>query len=188
MAIAPPLTFTFAGSQPSSLDRERLRREGLVGFDEVEVGNRPAGLLQRVAGGRERARAHDRRVDAGRRPAGDAGERGRPRLWASASVISTRAAAPSLIPDALPAVTVPSFLKAGRGGEGFGGGAGADILVLVDHGVALAALNRDGSDLVLEAALIPGRLGLVLGGGRELVLFLAGDLILLGQFSAVMPM
>ena len=30
-------------------DRERLRGEGLVGFDQVEVGDRPAGFLQRLA-------------------------------------------------------------------------------------------------------------------------------------------
>jgi hypothetical protein len=37
-----------------------------------------------------------------------------PRRDASASLISTAAAAPSLMPDALPAVTVPSLSKAGR--------------------------------------------------------------------------
>ena len=36
-----------------------------------------------------------------------------PRFSASAAVISTRAAAPSLRPEAEPAVTVPSFEKAG---------------------------------------------------------------------------
>ncbi len=37
-----------------------------------------------------------------------------PRFLASAAVISTRAAAPSLMPDALAAVTVPSLSNAGR--------------------------------------------------------------------------
>src|SRR5258708_14755658 len=37
-----------------------------------------------------------------------------PRLAASLAFISTNAAAPSLMPDALPAVTVPSLVKAGR--------------------------------------------------------------------------
>ena len=36
-----------------------------------------------------------------------------PSLAACLAVISTTAAAPSLMPDALPAVTVPSFSKAG---------------------------------------------------------------------------
>src|SRR3546814_1119833 len=39
---------------------------------------------------------------------------GAPRFAASSADISTSAPAPSLIPLALPAVTVPSFLKAGR--------------------------------------------------------------------------
>src|SRR3546814_8362054 len=39
------------------------------------------------------------------------------RRAASSAVIRTRAAAPSLIPLALAAVTVPSFLKAGRTAE-----------------------------------------------------------------------
>ena len=34
-------------------------------------------------------------------------------FFASSAVINTTAAAPSLIPEALPAVTVPSFLNAG---------------------------------------------------------------------------
>jgi hypothetical protein len=38
----------------------------------------------------------------------------RPRFLASSALISTRAAAPSLRPEALAAVTVPSLLKAGR--------------------------------------------------------------------------
>src|SRR3954469_8141622 len=37
-----------------------------------------------------------------------------PRFCASLAVISTTTAAPSLIPEALPAVTVPSFENAGR--------------------------------------------------------------------------
>ena len=37
-----------------------------------------------------------------------------PKAFAFSSVITNIAAAPSLIPDALPAVTEPSFLNAGR--------------------------------------------------------------------------
>ena len=37
-----------------------------------------------------------------------------PRDSASSALITTRAAAPSLMPEALPAVTVPSLVKAGR--------------------------------------------------------------------------
>src|SRR5918996_31339 len=37
---------------------ERLRGEGLIGLDQVEIANIPAGLLERLAGGGNRARAH----------------------------------------------------------------------------------------------------------------------------------
>src|SRR3546814_10569215 len=57
----------------------------------------------------------------------------------------------------------------------------ADELVLLDEGVALAALDRHRCDLVPEAAFAPRLLGLVLRGGRERVLVLAGDLIFLGE-------
>ena len=50
-----------------------------------------------------------------------------------------------------------------------------------DHGVALAALDGDGDDLVLEPAGLLGGLGLVLRGDGEAVLVLAGDLPLRGD-------
>ena len=59
--------------------------------------------------------------------------------------------------------------------------AGADIFVLVDDDVALPRLDRDRHDLVLEAPGLLRRLRLVLRGDRELVLLLAGDLVLLGD-------
>src|SRR5690606_3316560 len=52
----------------------------------------------------------------------------------------------------------------------------ADILVLIDDRVALAAGDRHRRDLVLEPAGLPGRLGLVLRGDGETVLLLARDL------------
>src|SRR3954453_12988343 len=57
------------------VDRASLRREGLVRLDEVEVLDLPAGFLERLARGRDRAGSHDGRVDARRRPGGDARER-----------------------------------------------------------------------------------------------------------------
>ena len=112
-----------------------------------------------------------------------------PRFSASSAVISTVAAAPSLRPEALPAVTVPSLEKAGRSfGHRLERGAEADVLVLVDDDVALAGLDGEGRDLVGELAGLLRRLGLVLAGERELVLLLAGDLPLLATFSAVVPM
>src|SRR5256885_5270167 len=42
------------------VDGAGLRREGLVGLDEVEVAGPPAGLLQGLAARRDGARPHDR--------------------------------------------------------------------------------------------------------------------------------
>ena len=92
----------------------------------------------------------------------------RPRVLASSALISTRAAAPSLRPEALAAVTVPSLVKAGRRpDDALQGGAVADVFVLVDDGVALAALDGDRRDLVGELAGLLGGLGLVLRGDGE---------------------
>ena len=101
----------------------------------------------------------------------------RPRLLASSAVISTSAAAPSLMPEALPAVTVPSLAKAGRSlAIASSVAPWRGIFVLVDDDVALAGLDRDRDDLVLEAAGLLRRLRLVLRGDGELVLLLARDL------------
>ena len=76
MAMAPPLTLTLRGVPAEVLvDRAGLRRERLVGFDQVEVVVLPAGLLERGARGRDRPGAHDRGIDAGLRPRHDARER-----------------------------------------------------------------------------------------------------------------
>src|ERR1700744_997126 len=49
------------------IDSKRLRREGFIGLDEIEILDLPAGLLERLAGRWDRARAHDRRINARRR-------------------------------------------------------------------------------------------------------------------------
>ena len=72
-AMAPPFTLVFVAVEPELLlDREVLRREGLVDLDEVDVAELEAGALERAADGRRRADAHDRRVAAGDAPADEA--------------------------------------------------------------------------------------------------------------------
>ena len=114
----------------------------------------------------------------------------RPRRSASLALITTSAAAPSLMPLALPAVTVPSLEKAGRSLAMVSGEASWRMYSSSDDDrVALAALDRDRRDLVLELAGLLRRARLLLAGGRELVLLLAGDLELgRATFSAVVPM
>ena len=114
-AIAPPLTFTVSMSKPrsrataqdcaakASFDSTRstsamfhpafssaLRLAG-IGPEPISAGSTPAVAQETM------------------RPSGSI-----PRRAASSALISTSAAAPSLMPEALPAVTVPSFAKAGR--------------------------------------------------------------------------
>ena len=75
IAIAPPLTLTLDGIPAEVLvDRAGLRREGLVGLDQIEIADVPAGLLQRGARGRDRPGAHDLGIDAGLAPGHDAAE------------------------------------------------------------------------------------------------------------------
>ena len=99
----------------------------------------PAGLFERLAGGRDRAGAHDRGIDAGGGPGGDAGERREPALLrlrfrhqhdGGGAVIDARR-----IAGGHGAVLREGGLQLG---ERFDGGAGADVLVLIDDDVALA--------------------------------------------------
>ena len=86
------------------------------------------------------------------------------------------------MPEALAAVTVPSLSKAGRSLAIASSVVPClGIFVGVDHDVALAGLDRDRRDLVLEVAGLLRGLGLVLRGDREFVLLRAGDLPLLGD-------
>ena len=86
------------------------------------------------------------------------------------------------MPDALPAVTVPSFVKAGRSLASVSVVVPwRGVLVGVDDDVLLPRFHRDGRDLVLELARILGGLGLLLGAGSELILVVPGDLPLLGD-------
>src|SRR6266852_423659 len=62
-----------------------------------------------------------------------------PRRAALRSLVTTRAAAPSLVPGALPAVTVPSFLLAGVGKKGEADGHG--LQAAGDDDIAFAELD-----------------------------------------------
>ena len=105
-----------------------------------------------------------------------------PSLAASEAFISTTAAAPSLMPEALAAVTEPSLSKAGRSlaiesrvTPAFGY---SSVSTTVSP---LRRLDRHRRDLVLELAGLHRGLGLVLRLHRELVLLRAGDLPFLGD-------
>ena len=184
MAIAPPLTLTFAGSQPSPLlTAQACAAKASLASIEVEIVLRPASLLQRLASRPGSGRCPSR---AGSTPA-VAQEAMRasgvmPRRAASAAVISTTAAAPSLRPEALAAVTVPSLAKAGRSLATASSVAPARIYSSWSTTMSPLRVEIDeGNDLVLEPAGLLRRLGLVLRGDREFVLLLARDLEFAGD-------
>ena len=112
-----------------------------------------------------------------------------PSLAASLAFISTMAAAPSLIPEALAAVTVPSLSKAGRSllmpssvVPCFGYSSASTMIS------PLRLFHRHWDDFVLE---LPGLLrgfGLLLRMNGKLVLLLTGNLPLGATFSAALPM
>ncbi len=67
-AIAPPFGLTcesVVGQAVIARHRQRLRGEGLVQFDDVDVGESQPGLGEHLAHGRRGTEAHDARRDAG---------------------------------------------------------------------------------------------------------------------------
>jgi len=189
--MAPPFTFHFLGRQPQRLgNRAGLGGEGFVGFDEVEIADAPAGLGQCRLRGRYRADAHDRGIDADGGPGSDARQRCDPPALGFFRGHQHEGRGASLIPEALPAVTVPSLVKAGRSFlKRVERGAGAWIFVCVDDLVAgLAARHRDRDDLVLEAPRLHRLLGLMLTGERNSSCWSRVTWYWLATFSAVTPM
>ena len=142
---------------------QHLRRERLVELDEVHVGQRQPGAVERLRGRRHRADAHRARRARRRRPSDAAGPAGAARVRRpSPAVVTMQAAAPSFWPLALPAVTVASGSTAQphrhAAGQRLQRRVGPRVLVGVDQTRA-AACGRtvDRHDLVVEAAGVAGR-------------------------------
>ena len=107
--MAPPFGFTRAGSSPASFNHaKRLRRERFIQFDHVDLIERQPRDLQRLRNREHRPDAHFFRRASSR------GKRHESREWfqtegasAFSALITTAAAAPSLICELFPAVTTP---------------------------------------------------------------------------------
>ncbi len=162
------------------VDRASLRRECLVGLDQVEIVDAPSRQLQRFLRGRDRARAHDRRVDADGGPGDDARQRldaaflgalGRHQNDCRGAVIDAGG-----IAGGDRAVLLESGPKSG---QRFDRGVRLRMLVGIDHDLAFTGLDGDRHDLVGESARVHRRAGLPLRGHGEFILLFAGDLELL---------
>ena len=86
---------------------QRLGGEGLVEFDQVDFADGEPEPGQQLAGRRHRSDAHDARRHAGRGKPRTRARGVRPWRFTAASEAIIIAAAPSLTPEELPAVTVP---------------------------------------------------------------------------------
>src|SRR6266545_2449776 len=140
MAMAPPLTFTIPVFHPMSLltaiacaanaSFASIRSRSATFQPAFSSALREAGIgpVPMIFGSTP-AVAHDAMRASGVTP----------RRLASDAFMTTNAAAPSLRPDALPAVTVPVL---GKGrlelGHGIERCSRADMLVPIDHNLALA--------------------------------------------------
>ena len=99
--------------QPFRIDRQlaqarqHLRGERFVQLDQIDLLERQPGGLQRLAYGRHRADAEAFGLDAGGREATNRASGCRPCSRANSADVTITAAAPSLVCDELPAVTVP---------------------------------------------------------------------------------
>ena len=174
---------------------QRLRGEGLVQLEDVDVLHLELVLRQQLAHRRDRADAHDLRRHAGHlRSRRSSPAASRPSAFAFASVITTAAPAPSVSGEALPAVTVPLGLKAGfslASPSSVVSGAEDGVLGDGDLDAPLPASSKTsvvtGTISSLKHALLPGlgRAALALVGERVLVG--AGDLEPRATFSAVAP-
>src|SRR5271165_4800853 len=164
------------------VDRACLGSEGFICLYQVEIVGRPASFFQRHAAGRDWSGTHNRRIDAGRRPGDDAGER------AQTALLGIRCAhqhdsGGAVVDAGGVAGSDRSVLVEGRAqlGQDLDGRAVLGILVSIDDRLATAGRDLDRHDLVLEPAGLLRRFGLGLRGGGEGVLLIAGDLPALGD-------
>ena len=151
-------------------DGEDLAGEGLVDLDEIDVLERHAGALERDLRRRNGADAHDLGIAADDAPADDAAER----LF-RLGVFSCSNRYYSCAVDDPAGVAGGDEAVLGEGGlelgQSFHGGLGAEVIVLRDL-LALAA-DRNGHDLLAQAAGFLRRSGAPLALQREGVLLFA---------------
>ena len=156
--------------------------EGFVGFDQIKVGGLPASLFQSALRSWDRSCAHDGGVDASCR------ERRNTRQWGQTALGGFGRTHDN---QRCCAVIDARGIACGDGAVLFERRAQrlcrihcrafANIFVLIDGYIALAAFNGDGGDFCVKAASGLSGFGFVLTGGGKLVLLVTRDLPLLGD-------
>ena len=157
--------------------RDGLRGEGLVDFGQLDVCGTDAGAPERPLGRGHGPDPHALRLHSGDRARADARPSGRvPGCVPVPPPSPDSAAAPSLMPDELPAVTVPFFAKTGpsRASDSGVTPARGCSSVSTTTGPPFRLGTSTGTSFVAETA-VPrdGTLGARLALGREGVLLLS---------------
>ncbi len=163
--------------------RQGLRGKGFVGFDQVQVADAPAGFVQAAAGGRDRADAHDGRVDAGIGVAGDTRQYGQAKGLGLVGAHQQHRGGAVVEAGCVARGDAAVFLERGfEFGQRLGGGAGARLFIHGEgHRVALALRDQNRRDLIGKAAGFDGGGGFLLGRGGEGVLGFTADAVLVHQ-------
>src|SRR5215831_10640270 len=157
--------------------RACLRRERLVRLDQIEIGRLPPGPRESTARRRNRSGAHHLRIDAGLRPRFDRCESDKPALvgFLRAHQYKSRGAVIDSAGIARGYGTILLERRLQRC-DTIIGRALADILIRIDHALALSLSDGDRNDFVPEFTGLTRSLGLVLRRNRETILLFARDL------------
>src|SRR5690554_4005469 len=163
-------------------DREALCGEGFVQFDDVDLVDGQALLVQQLAYCRYRADAHDARLDAGGGHAEDPGDRLEAVFLHCVGTGDQHGGGAVVDAGGVAGGNAAVFTEGcGQCGQ-FLQGRGAGVLVLVeDQRLLLATGDLDGDDLFIKDAVGLGFGGLFLGAQGEQILVFTGDVELLGN-------
>ncbi len=162
---------------------QRLGGKGFVGFNQVQLLQGPAGLVQAAAGGRDRADAHDGRVDPGVGVGTDFRQHWQAQGLGFFSAHQQHRRRTVIERRSVASGDAAVLLEGGlEFTQGFGGGAGPWLFVGgKGQRIALALGNQDRRDLIGEATTFNRGHGFLLGRGGKGILFLATDAVLVHQ-------
>jgi len=139
-------------------------------------------FLLHLADGRHWPDTHDFRINSGSCDGGDARERLQVFCWTNCSLATMTAAAPSVMPEEFPAVTVPVFEKTGFSFVSFSSVELGNGCSSAAKACGLLACKSDRNNFILESPFCNCGSGALLGSQSELILLLARNLVPFRQY------
>ncbi|CAI8866812.1 ABC transporter ATP-binding protein [Pseudomonas sp. IT-P291] len=164
-------------------NRQRLGGEGFIGFNQVQVLDTPAGLLQSQPCSRDWADAHDRRVYAGAGIGFDSCQYRKAQRLCFSGAGQQQHGGTIVEGRSIAGGHAAVFLECRfEFRQRLRGAVDTRLFVGVeDQRFALALRNQDRGDFALEAPALNGCCGFLLRGGSEGILCFTRDLVLLRQ-------